>query len=208
MNADDLINQAGRIIEGARKGTSPGVFTEALEFLRVYAGEKSMFFKNLIALPLIADNVAKRRNVISALEAFIRYTESGLLEGISIERKAQIDVVTDFLSQATILLDDREVHPAAPTVITGAALEEFLRNWVDEASLDLEGEKPSIDSYAKVLRKEALITKQDIKDITAWAGLRNDAAHGQWDKVDDRSKISLMLEGVNLFMRKYGARGT
>ena len=49
---------------------------------------------------------------------------------------------------------------------------------------------------------------QDIKDITAWAGLRNDAAHGEWEEVKDRSKISLMLEGVNLFMRKYGERGT
>jgi len=34
--------------------------------------------------------------VISNLEAFIRYAENSLLEGISIERKAQIDVVSDF----------------------------------------------------------------------------------------------------------------
>jgi hypothetical protein len=50
-----------------------------------------------------------------------------------------------------------------------------------------------------------LITKQDMKDITAWGGLRNHAAHGEWTEVSDRQRASLMLDGVNLFMRKYGS---
>ena len=65
--------------------------------------------------------------------------ENDLLEGISIERKAQIDVVSDFLDQANSLLNSKDVHPAAPAVIIGAALEEFLRNWIEEAGLTLEG---------------------------------------------------------------------
>ena len=102
------------------------------------------------------------------------------------------------------MLDSKEVHPAAPAVIIGAALEEFLRNWIEEAGLSLREKRPSLDSYAKVLREEDLITKQDIKDITSWSGLRNHAAHGEWEEVNDRNRISVMLEGVNLFMRKYG----
>jgi len=147
-----------------------------------------------------------REVIIGNLDAFIGYVESGLLEGISIERKAQIDVVSDFLEQAHVLLDSNDVHPAAPTVIVGAALEEFLRHWIEETDLDLRGEKPSLDSYKNVLRKAELITKQDSKDITAWAGLRNHAAHGEWDEVSDRNRITIMLEGVNLFMRKYGEK--
>lgn len=208
MDTDDLIRQARRIIDISHTGAGEGVFTEALEFLRVYAGEKSMFFKNLSTVPLKSDDQYKRGNAAAALKAFIRFTESGLLTGISIERKAQIDVVSDFLQQAANLLDDHRVHPAAPTVIIGAALEEFLRNWVEEADLDLGEKKPSLDSYATALRGAELITKQDIKDTTSWSGLRNHAAHGEWDKVNDRSRISLMLDGVNLFMRKYGEHGT
>ena len=34
-------------------------------------------------------------------------------------------------------------------------------------------------------------------------GLRNSAAHVKWDEVNDGNKVSLMLQGVNLFMRKY-----
>lgn len=208
MNTDDLIKQARRIIDNYQLFAGPGPLAEATEFLRVYSGEKSAFFVHVNDINRGAPEEDIKKHVISVLERFISYVESGLLGGISIERKAQIDVVSDFLSQATILLDEREVHPAAPTVIIGAALEEFLRNWVEEIGLDLDGMKPCIDTYAKVLRMAEVITRQDMKDIVAWAGLRNDAAHGEWDKVNDRSKISLMLEGVNLFMRKYGERGT
>jgi hypothetical protein len=204
MNTDELTRQARRIIESGQKGSAPGALAEALEFLRVYAGEKSAFFKQLNQVNYTWSNDYVMEYVVSNLEAFIRYVESGLLEGVSIERKAQIDVVSDFLDQANTLLSSKEVHPAAPTVIIGAALEEFLRNWVEEADLKLEGKKPSLDSYSKILREAELITTQDTKDITSWGGLRNHAAHGEWDEVSDRNRISIMLEGVNLFMRKYG----
>ena len=95
------------------------------------------------------------------------------------------------------------MHPAAPAVLGGAALEEFLRNWIEEANLPLGNKKASIDTYTGLLREADLITKQDAKDITAWAGIRNHAAHGEWDEVKDKQRIQLMLEGINLFMRKY-----
>jgi hypothetical protein len=204
MNTDDLIKQARRIIESSGQSSVPGVLAEAMEFLRVYAGEKSSFFKQLSKIEQSWFDEVIIEYVIGNLEAFIRYVKSGLLEGVSIERKAQIDVVSDFLDQANTLLNSKEVHPAAPTVIIGAALEEFLRNWTEEGGLNLGGKKPSLDSFAKILREEDLISKQDIKDITSWSGLRNYAAHGEWDEVNDKNRISVMLEGVNLFMRKYG----
>jgi len=207
MNPDDLIKQARRII--ANKQSPLGKLVEAREFLRVYAGEKSVFFQALkeVRSPTTNQYIIITGDIAAILTAFINYVENGLLEGISIERKAQIDVVSDFIGQADALLKSKEVHPAAPAVIIGAALEEFLRNWIDEGCLSLGGKKPSLDSYAKVLREAELITKQDIKDITSWSGLRNHAAHGEWSEVNDKTRISLMLEGVNLFMRKYGEYG-
>ncbi len=208
MDAEDLVKHAGRIINSG-KGSGTGMLSEASEFLRTYAGEGSAFFKQLQKIPhenTYPEDIEEQvRNV---LQAFIRYVENDLLQGISIERRAQIDVVSDFLEQANTLLDSQGVHPAAPAVIIGAALEEFLRNWVEEAALNLGGKKPGLDSYAKVLREADLIKRQDIKDITSWGGLRNHAAHGEWDEVKDKSRVSLMLEGVNLFMRKYGEHGT
>ncbi len=89
-------------------------------------------------------------------------------------------------------------------MLVGASLEEFLRNWVEASDLSIGNAKPSIDVYCKTLRAVDLISKQDAKDITSWAGTRNHAAHGDWDHVSDRTRIRLMLEGVNLFMRKKG----
>ena len=65
--------------------------------------------------------------------------------------------------------------------------------------------KPNLDSYCQELRKMESILKQDVKDIVSWGGIRNDAAHGHWESVSDRNRIKLMLEGVNLFMRKYSS---
>jgi hypothetical protein len=204
MDAAEIIKQAKRIIQISEGEDAPGILAEAREFLRVYGGEKSAFFKTLIEVDQTWDDIYIIDFVRSTMEGFIRYVENGLIEGISIARKAQIDVVSDFLNQANTLLNTKEVHPAAPTMIVGAALEEFLRNWVEEGGFSLQGKKPSIDAYAKTLREVDKITKQDLKDITSWAGLRNYAAHGEWNEVGDKNRIGLMLEGVNLFMRKYG----
>mgnify|MGYP001102071605 CR=1 FL=1 len=139
MDTDDLIKQARRIIESGQKSSWIGALSEAKEFLRVYAGEKSAFFKGINQVDQTWPTRKIRPYVVRNLQAFIRHVENDLLEGISIERKAQIDVVSDFLDQANSLLNSKDVHPAAPAVIIGAALEEFLRNWIEEAGLTLEG---------------------------------------------------------------------
>jgi len=202
MEAEDLITQAKRIRDGDSKARSK--LAEAKEFLRVYVGEKSAFYKQLSKVNQQWSGDYAEPYVIEVLDAFIRYIENDLLNGISVHRQAQSDVVSDFLSQAERLLSTKGVHPAAPTVLIGASLEEFLRNWIEDADLSLGGKKPSLAVYASILREADLITKQDEKDITSWGGLRNHAAHGEWDEVQDVKRITLMLEGVNLFMRKYG----
>lgn len=130
--------------------------------------------------------------------------EAGTLSGLSPKRQAEIDVVSDFLGMAESLLADTKNHPAVAVMLTGAALEEFLRNWTEELGIDVAS-KGSIDSYAKALRGAEHLDKQDVKDITGWGGRRNAAAHGDFDAVDDPQIARLMLEGVNLFMRKHGA---
>ncbi|MHB9155193.1 MAG: hypothetical protein ACYC5N_05790 [Endomicrobiales bacterium] len=181
-----------------------GGYTQACELLRLYAGPKSSFFsqiqeynpKRMMALP-------SQANTVSLLKTFKNFIESGYSQGISPERKGQLDVVSDFLEQANQLLRDTKIHPAAPAILIGATLEEFLRTWAEAEGLNLDSKQSSIDSYAKILRESEIISKQDIKDITAWTGIRNDAAHGNWDNVKDKERIQIMLEGVNLFLRKY-----
>lgn len=137
------------------------------------------------------------------LIAFVDHIESGFGTSISYKRKAEVDVISDFLDQAQQLLDNKNIHPAAAAVLVGATLEEYLRSWVENEAIDISGKTPTIDGYTKALREVEIISKQDVKDITSWTGIRNAAAHGDWGELSDRSRVRLMLEGVNLFMRRY-----
>ena len=208
MDTQEITRQVNalrtRIRQYARADTN-GDYGEAAkaqvcEFLRVYAGPKSAFLKQAEAASGVSRYLVTTLDWI--LASFDEYLKTGLATGISPERKAQLDVVSDFLGQANSLVEDDRFHPAAAAILIGASLEEFLRTWVEAEGLSIGGGTPGIDAYSKALRTADVISKQDVKDITSWAGIRNHAAHGEWDQVSDRDRIRLMLEGVNLFMRQ------
>ena len=208
MDTEELIRQAEGLRESVRRYAredSGGAYGEAAkaqvcEFLRAYAGPRSAFLKQAEAAHGYSSYLVT--SLDSILTSFVEYIHAGLATGISPERKAQLDVVSDILGQANSLLEDDRYHPAAAAILIGASLEEFLRTWVEAEGLSIGNSKPGIDAYCKTLRAADRISKQDGKDVTSWAGIRNHAAHGEWDAVSDRARIRLMLEGVNLFMRQ------
>lgn len=208
MDSKELIEQSKRLITVSNRARGDaaalkGAQAQICEFLGKYAGPNSSFLKTVQSISTTGDYA---NSVLSSvLNSFIEYVEAGLFDEISPARQVQLDVVSDFLEQANNLLQTKGIHPAAPAVLIGATLEEFLRTWIEAEDLPLGNRKPSLDSYSQILRDTELISKQDAKDLIAWGGIRNHAAHGEWDEVSDKKRITLMLEGVNLFMRKYGA---
>lgn len=208
MDTDELIQQAERLRERIRQYARidfGGAFGEAAkaqvcEFLRTYAGPKNAFLQRAEAAQGASSYLVK--TLESILMSFVEYRRAGLATGISPERKARLDVVSNILGQADSLLEDDRYHPAAAAMLIGASLEEFLRTWVEAEGLMIGSLKAGIDAYCKTLRAADLISVQDAKDITSWGGIRNHSAHGEWDEVSDRARIRLMLEGVNLFMRQ------
>lgn len=198
MNKETLIREAKAIQSLNDRGT---LQVESKEFIRRFAGEDSDFYKKLNSHVFDWNEFESRAKGV--MGSFIKFIENGLLSKLSTQREIQIETVSDYLDQANTLLSDAKMHPAAPAVIIGASLEEFLRNWLEQEGQDLTLIKNSLDTYAQELKRLALINKQDYKDIVAWGGIRNNAAHGHFDEVSDRQRIKLMLEGVNLFIRKY-----
>ena len=205
MDTQEITRQAEAMRTRIRQDDNgEGAKAQVCEFLRIYAGPKSAFLKQAESANGISGYVVT--TLVSILGAFTEYLQAGLSAGESPERRAQLDVVSDLLEQANSLLEDNRYHPAAAGFLIGASLEESLRTWVEAEELSIPNAKPGIDAYCRTLRSADLISKQDVKDITAWAGVRNHAAHGDWDEVSDRKQIRLILEGVNLFMRqKHGA---
>ena len=200
MTKEEILNWAKKIKPNREETIFRGYVAEIKEVITAYCGKKNSYYEELSSVPLawhgyiegIATDILKR---------FINAVENDLITS-SFERNIKNDVVNDYLEQAHYLLENSKVHPGSVAMIIGSSLEEFLRNWVEEQGFSLDDQKPSIDTYAKILKQNELLNKQDMKDITSWAGIRNDAAHGKWDEVSDRQRIKLMLEGVNYFIRK------
>ncbi len=180
--------------------SAKGLKAEVIEFLKLYAGTTSAFFAQ--AREAGGMDVILLETLDAILDSFLQHVHAGLQAAESPRRLVQMEVVSDYLEQAQILLGTSGVHPAAPIVIVGATLEEYLRTTVEKEGLSLGNRKPSIQAYVDVLRDAELLSKQDAKDITAWAGLRNDAAHGRWDQVAHPDAARLMLAGVNLFLQR------
>ena len=64
----------------------------------------------------------------------------------------------------------------------------------------------SITAYTLALQTANALDRQTVKDITAWGGLRNSAAHGEFDAIDIQ-RARLMADGINLFMQHGAVRG-
>ena len=95
MDKEQIIKAAKKILN--ESPDSAGKLAETLEFLRIYDGEKSSFFKQVQRINPLMNYSHYSILLASTLKGFISFYESGLSDGISIERRAQIDVVSDFL---------------------------------------------------------------------------------------------------------------
>ena len=140
------------------------------------------------------------RAVGDVIKEWVLMVRSGQAKPRLVEFSVRAASSTDLLEQVRALNADKGVVPAAPIVLAGAALEIALRSAVGELGLTVEG-RGSIDAYATALRQVDVLDKQDIKDITQMAGLRNDAAHGHLELLN-RGRAGMMEQQVNLFLAR------
>ena len=123
---------------------------------------------------------------------------------------AHAELFTDFLSMAEHLLSEESLKdPAA--VLAGGVLEEHLRtlcgkNGVPTTVTDANGRvRPTkLDTMNADLARANTYGKNEQKQITAWAGIRNDAAHAHYDKYV-AEQVNLMIQGVRAFISRYPA---
>ena len=174
----------------------------ALEFLRVHAGSGSTFLQQArVGANQGGSSRSGANAVADALAGWLAYKAAGLAPGVSLEDLARIELAIDLMEQVERMLGDEHAHVAAPIVLAGAALEEFLKSLATANEIVL-ARGLSLSTCVEALRKAEVLTNQDIKDISAWVAQRNDAAHGNFDSLSlDRAR--LMVDGINLFMRQH-----
>lgn len=140
---------------------------------------------------------------ISELCGILRAVQHDISSGLLVDIKKLIEaeIFTDFIEMAEHLLDTKYKDAAA--VLLGAVLEDALRKIATAAGVSLIGSggkpltiNPLNDAIAKTGTYGALVQKQ----VTTWANLRNDAAHGHFDKYDINDVHQMLL-----FVQKFCA---
>jgi hypothetical protein len=175
----------------------------ALDFLERFSGHDSQWA--IRGHKVFDENRDSMESGARALGDVLREWAAAVTAGMVVPRQVEAQgaravASIDLMEQVRVLAEDRTVHPAAPIVLAGAALEVALRSAVDELQLTLK-ERPSITAYARRLRTEGILSQQDVKDVEQMSGLRNSAAHGQFEELS-RERSGLMEQQVNLFLAR------
>jgi hypothetical protein len=142
-------------------------------------------------------------SLLGILDAFREDIEAGFLQ--EIEAAINAGVFADFLEMAEHVLDDIHKTPAA--VIAGFTLEEHLRKLCARVGISTtkpSGEPIKADTMNAELAKAGTYSKTEQKEVLAWLGRRNDAAHGKHDEFTD-AQVTLMIEGVRGFVSRHPA---
>ena len=137
---------------------------------------------------------------VGALEALRGDYEAGHLA--SLPELIHAELFGDFLEMADHLLSGGFKDAAA--VIAGSTLEGHLRQLAEKFGLETtssNGAPVKADRLNADLAKASIYGKTDQKAVTAWLGLRNDAAHGEYEKYQE-GQVSLMTAGIRDFIRR------
>lgn len=172
---------------------------------RLY-GSDSHYFQLLKAATQVKGfNIIHRKNHrhVSDLVGILKAVEHDIKSGMLADFRSliQAEIFADFLDMAEHL--HRENYKDAAAVLLGAVLEDSLRKIADTngvSTLNSKGKPLTIDPLNAALAKKGVYTPLVQKQITSWANLRNDAAHGHFDQYD-----SAQVQQMLLFVQKFCA---
>jgi len=172
-----------------------GWATSVLSLLQRALGENSVHYKHFAdhfnCFKGSESDFETCRAIFSAAKADY---EGGYLFNVRALIKAE--VLGDALDQAANLLNAGYKDPAC--VVIGVALEMALKELCTGAGIP----------HGKIDKMNADLTKADTynitkqKQITAWADLRNKAAHGDWNAYNP-AEVKSFLDGVKQFIEDY-----
>ncbi|MEA2465654.1 MAG: hypothetical protein QOJ98_3401, partial [Acidobacteriota bacterium] len=131
--------------------------------------------------------------LVGIIKGVQRDIQSGLLRDI--RSLLQAEVFADFLEMAEHLLNEHYKDAAA--VLIGATLEDSLRKLAARRSVSTHnvstGRPLTIDPLNTALSKDGAYNPLVQKQITSWANLRNDAAHGNFIAYDEHQVRQMLL---------------
>ena len=114
------------------------------------------------------------------------------------------DVFSDYLEMASHLCSVGYKDAAA--VVAGSTLEVHLRALCERNGVETRrrGKPKRADAMNADLAKVGAFTKLDQKNVSAWLGLRNSAAHGKYEDYG-KPQVALLIDGIRDFVTRHPA---
>ena len=174
------------------------ILTAAIERL---APRGSRYAENArAALKKHGENEAYNLRVLPGILKALRSDyEAGYLR--SVHEIIHGDIFSDFLEMADYLLTEEYKDPAA--VLAGGVLEEQLRKLCQANGIPITkgAAHKKADGLNADLAGANIYLKLDQKNVTAWLGLRNNAAHGNYNEYL-KEQVTLMVQSVRDFISR------
>ena len=145
-------------------------------------------------------NFLKRE--VGVAKALLHDIENGYLK--TLEEMIHGDVFSDYLEMADHLLEHKFKDAAA--VLVGSTLEVHIKMLCGKHGIDAlrNGRPRTADQLNAELAKLGAYSKLDQKSVTAWFGLRNNAAHGHYSAYTG-DQVRLLLASVRDFITRHPA---
>lgn len=181
-----------------------GTITKSKAAIARIVGNKSEYYKDvegIIKLTNLREG-EKLTRIIGIVIALKSDLQNDYLKTFS--DIIQSEVFSDYLEMAEHLLKEGYKDPSA--VLVGSTLEVHLRELCLSNGIDIEitNNKGTLvakkaDLMNSDLAKASVYSSAYQKQIIAWLGIRNSAAHGKYDEYKTE-EINLMLQGVRQFI--------
>jgi len=176
--------------------------------IRRIAGNNSEYFNQIedINKKSHVNDFQKLKYYIGSLEALYNDIQKDYLKNLS--ELIHGDIFSDYLEMADYLLN--EGYKDAAAVISGSTLEEHLRQLCDKNNIPTQTQTKrgirfkNADLLNADLAKNLVYTKSEQKQVTAWLGIRNDAAHGNYQNYTT-NEVKLFLAGLRDFFIRHPA---
>ena len=207
-----VITEHAKGIEKSRHEDASDIFSETeindlqtrcFAAIQRAAGKDSVYYEQAKKIGLrrthVYNHVAGQIGVAKSLLSDI---QNGYLK--SFEEIIHGDVFGDFLEMAEYLT--KKGYKDAGAITTGITLEAHLRKLCakHEVEITSDGRPKKADTLNAELVKSGAYSKIDQKNVTAWLGLRNDAAHGNYEAYDS-SQVTLYTSSIRDFITRVPA---
>ena len=177
--------------------------TRCIAAIERAAGKDSTYFKQSMKISTEIPNLNYQVALqIGVAKALLFDIENDYLT--SFEETIHGDLFADYVEMADHLVETGYKDPAA--VLAGSTLEVHLRQLCKkhDVAVESDGKMKKTQTLNQDLAQADAYTKLDLKSITAWLDIRNNAAHGEY-KEYTKDQVKLLIAGIRDFINRHPA---